>query len=90
MDLSRRPRHADGVRFHQFDNEVLLVHVENATGILLNETASLVWLLCDGARSAADIIELLRDSFPVAAERLPSEVEDALRLLSAHGAIEIE
>lgn len=74
----------------RFDNELLLVHVENATGIWLNETASLVWLLCDGERTVADITALLRDSFPEAREHLPSEVEDAVRLLSAHGAIETE
>ena len=90
MGPSRRPRHAAEVRFRQFDNEILLLRPESGTGIWLNETASLVWLLCNGERTIAEIIELLREAFPVAAENLPAEVEDTLRVLSGHGAIEVE
>ena len=89
MDLSSRPRHAADLRVQRFEGEILLFDGGNATGILLNETASLVWLLCDGERSVSDIIEYLRGSYPLEAERLLSDVADAIDLLSGHGAIVI-
>ena len=90
MDLSSRPRHAAAFEMQRFEDEILLFDAYSATGIWLNQTASLVWLLCDGERRLSDIIDFLRETYPRAADRLPSEVAEAVDLLSGHGAIIIE
>lgn len=90
MELSRRPRHAAKIAVQQFDDEILLLAADGGTGIWLNQTASLVWLLCNGQRTVGEIIALLQEEFPVEADDVSAEVADALRTLSGHGAIEVE
>ena len=90
MHPSSRPRHAADFHMWPFEDEMLLVDSRNATGILLNQTATLLWHLCDGERSVLEIIDLLCETYPLETERLRSDVEEAIDLLSGHGAIVIE
>lgn len=72
----------------QLDNELLLYHPTKTTTVYMNETASLVWQLCDGKRTVGEIVELLSESFPEAGEDLVSDIEKTLDTFSQHGAIE--
>lgn len=62
----------------------MVYHPDEGRALYLNETASLVWRLCDGERSVADIEALLRDAFPDATE-LPADVDVAIGFLVDHG-----
>lgn len=62
----------------QMDNEVLLFNPHNQMVLYLNETASLIWQLCDGERSLPEMIELLVEAYPEAASTIPGDVERTL------------
>jgi hypothetical protein len=54
----------------------------------LNETASIIWRLCDGNRTTTEIVALLTDAFPEEAETIEQEVEATMRSFLEHEAIE--
>lgn len=85
----RAPRRAAGLRTELLDDELLLYHAERTRVIALNPTASLIWSLCDGGRSLAEVERLLVDAYPEAASRIPVEVEQAVKLLVEEGALEL-
>ena len=77
----RRPQAASHRRaVVYFCSAVLIVY--------LNETASLIWHLCDGQRTTDEVAELLRDSFPEPGGTIADDIEATLRLFVDHGAIE--
>jgi hypothetical protein len=88
MEGSRIPKPVPDYRLEELDNELLLYHPAQTKTIYLNETASLVWQLCDGERSEQDIVDLLRESFPEAADTVESDVARTLDNFREHGAIE--
>jgi Coenzyme PQQ synthesis protein D (PqqD) len=90
MQLSSRPRHAADFSLRQFEDEILLFDPGSATVIWLNQTAALLWCLCDGERSVVEMIDLLCETYPLESGRLRSDVEEAIDLLSGHGALVIE
>lgn len=73
----------------QLDDELLLYHPTKTTTVYMNQTASIVWQLCDGKRTVGEITELLRESFPEAGDELTVDVEKTLDTFSQHGAIQL-
>ncbi|MGE4055263.1 MAG: PqqD family protein, partial [Vicinamibacterales bacterium] len=60
----RIPSRVEHFSLERLDNEILLYHPGLTKAIHLNETAALVWELCDGQRSIAEIGTLLGEAFP--------------------------
>jgi len=83
----RIPAPADHVETELVDNEVLLYHPRQTTAVYLNPAAAMVWGLCDGARTVADIIALLQDSYPDAGATMVEDVEHAIESLHKDGMI---
>lgn len=77
-------------KLEELDNELLLYHPAKTKTVYLNETASLVWQLCDGKRNVGEIAALLKESFPEAADRVDEDVESTLKTFADHGAIELK
>lgn len=71
------------------DDELLLYHPGETTTVYMNQTAAIVWKLCDGKRTVAEIIEMLSESFPEAGGDLGQDVQEVLDNFSQHGAIAI-
>ena len=88
MTVTRRPRQKPDYRLAKLDNEVLLYHPARATVLYLNETASLIWKLCDGKRTTAEIAELIKDAFPEQATKIDDEVKSTLRSFAEQDALE--
>ena len=86
MEASDRPLRCDGFLTQEFDGEVILFDPNQTRALCLNPTASLIWGLCDGAISVNEIVQLLQDAFPEAAD-LAADVRSALDTLSQHDAI---
>ncbi len=84
----RIPRRTPDYRLEQLDNELLLYHAGKTTALYLNETASMIWQLCDGQRSDREITDLLSEAFPEVGGTVAVDVETALRRLEEEGAIE--
>ena len=83
----RRPKQTPGFRLEALDAEILLYHPAKTTTLYLNETASLVWRLCDGIRTTDEIEQLLQDAFPADEATIRRDVESALQELAKLDAI---
>ncbi len=67
----------------KFDNEITVYHPSLTTSIYLNETGGLIWELCDGKRTVADIIALLEAEYPESREQIKAGVIDIISRLLA-------
>ena len=86
--VGKRPAQLPDYRLEEkLDGEILLYHPSKTTVLYLNPTASLIWELCDGRRTTAEIVELLRGAFPEATDSLDEDVESTLRKFMEHDAI---
>jgi coenzyme PQQ biosynthesis protein PqqD len=83
----RIPVRVDHVETEVVDSEVLLYHPQRTTAVYLNPAAGLVWGLCDGARSVADIIAVLVESYPDAEAAIAEDVREAVESLQKDGMI---
>jgi hypothetical protein len=81
-----RPRRRDGFLLQELDDEILLYHPQQTRAVYMNATATLIWGLCDGATSVAEIIRLLQESFPHSAD-LDTDVRKTLDDFAEHGAL---
>lgn len=88
MNLDGLPKQNPAYRLEALDGEVLLYSQDDTRILYCNPSASLIWQLCDGARTAGDIIAVLRAAFPDAAETISEDVETALGEFERLGAIE--
>lgn len=73
----------------EIDDELLLYHPAKTRAVYLNETAALVWQLCDSKRSVADIISLLEENYPES-DSIESDVAQTLKQLSENEAVELK
>ena len=71
----------------RIDNELLLYHPVKTKAVYLNESAALVWKLCDSSRSVAEIISLLEENYPES-DSVRDDVQKVLQDLSDAGALE--
>jgi hypothetical protein len=73
----------------QFDNEVVLFSLNGADVVALNQTAHLVWRLCQESLTVGQIIGLLSDTYPDQAEEIRADVIAALETMADRGIIEL-
>jgi len=85
---SNKPRRRPDYRLEPMDQELLLFHPERGTVLYCNETAALIWQLCDGQRTVEEIVALLVEAYPEAADSITGDVEATVREFTAHGALE--
>lgn len=71
----------------EIDGETLLYRLGSHQTIHLNETASLIWSLCDGTRSLRMMMDELRGLFPDAAAEIEADVQEAVSRLADEGAV---
>lgn len=76
-----------GCLLEQMDEDSLLFNPETATTLHLNPSSALVWQLCDGERSMAQLIAELAAQFPGQAVQIPDDVAAAVDELQRQGAI---
>ena len=88
MDRMAIPRPRGDYKLVELEGESMLYHSGEGKAFYLNDTASMLWKLCDGRRSVATIEDLLGDAYPEATE-LSGDVEAAFSFLVGHGAVEI-
>lgn len=89
MLISVKPRQKSGYQLEMMDGELLLYHLNETRILYLNQTASLIWQLCDGSQSVNDIITLLCDAYPESADAISSEVPKTLQQFLDFGCVEI-
>lgn len=85
--MARRPRATAGYVIEEIDGELLLLHPSNEIILHTNQTAALVWRLCNGEQSVAEIVALLGDAYPEASADIAADVPALLLELAGQGAI---
>ncbi len=88
MDLASKPQRKADYRLEMIDDELLLYHPSQTTILYCNQTASLVWQLCNGQHTAQEMIILLSEAYPETVDTLATDVEAVLRQFVNHEAIE--
>lgn len=83
----QRPARAEGYSVEELDGELLLFSPASGSVIALNQTAALVWNLCDGSRTVEEIAALIAAAYPDAAAEIPGDVADVVALFGRHGAL---
>ncbi|MCK5717795.1 MAG: PqqD family protein [Thiomargarita sp.] len=86
LDIIQRTPH---YQLEKFDNELLLYHPAKTQAVYLNETAALIWNLCDGQRTFLDIQILLQEAYPEMSHQIPQDLNTTLEQLVQQGVIEL-
>ena len=89
MNLSAKPKQKPDYHLELIDGELLLYHLNETRILYFNETASLIWRLCDGQQSIGKIITLLSEAYPEAAGTIAADVEETVQQFLTAGCIEL-
>lgn len=89
MDPTSKPRRKPDYRLELLDDEIVLYHPTDTRMLYFNQTASLIWQLCDGERSVEQIIALLAAAYPEAETDIPADVQATLEDFLKQGCIEV-
>ncbi len=89
MEETSKPQRKPDYRLELLDNELLLYHPTDTKIFYFNQTASLIWQLCDGQHSVKEIIELLNDAYPESIDTISADVATTLQQFEEHGCIEV-
>lgn len=88
---TKRPRQVSGYQVadkESLSGEMVLFHPATQKILYSNRTSALIWGLCDGQRTVADIIQLLSKAYPDSASEIETDVCDTLLTFARQGAIE--
>jgi len=83
------PRPARGYVLEELDDELVLFEPDSGRVVQANVTAALVWGLCDGRRSVAEIADLLAAAYPGQEAGVRADVPRIVAELAVLGALEI-
>ncbi len=64
------------------DGEMLLYNPSSSVTLHLNGPSAIVWQLCDGERSAEEIIALVKEAYPDQSEQIEEDVASVIDDLS--------
>ena len=81
MHLNKIVRLQPDYLLERIDNEITVYHPTLTTSFFLNETGALIWALCDGTRSVAEIIRTLGDLYPESRAQIATDVTDLVTAL---------
>jgi hypothetical protein len=85
-DLTK-PLRKQEYRLEKMDNELLLFNPQDLVVLYLNESASVVWQLCDGQRTISQIAELIAEAYPDAEKSILDDVQETILLFRDKGAV---
>jgi hypothetical protein len=88
MTAPNKPRRMPEYRLEKMDDEMLLLNPAKTKILYCNDTASLIWQLCDGTHSTPEIAAILIDAYPEAADVIAADVEATLKQFLEQAAIE--
>jgi hypothetical protein len=74
MDSSKVVLLAPDYFLEKIDGEITVYHPSLTTSLYLNETGALIWELCNGRRTVAEVIDILQDRYPESRAQIPAEV----------------
>ncbi len=87
MQMTLCPRPAPGFQMETLDDEIVLLHPARNLILHSNQGGALIWSLCDGRRSVAEIVELLSAAYPESADDIAVDVPQTIQELLSRGAL---
>lgn len=90
LELDGIPHHSPDAQVQKFDDEVVIYFTLRKKAVYLNETAALIWELCDRTRTVADIVKLISDNYPDQIEQVREHIIEAIEQLWREGALRIK
>jgi pyrroloquinoline quinone biosynthesis protein D len=66
----------EGVLAQEANGQTVLLRLDDGSYYALDEVGALIWELCDGARSLADVIDELCGQFDAPAETVAADVRE--------------
>lgn len=81
------PRPAQGFQMETLEGEIVLLHPTRNIIIHSNQGGALIWSLCDGQRSVAEIVDILGAAYPESADDVAVDVPQTIQELLARGAL---
>jgi hypothetical protein len=81
------PKQAFGFFVEEMEGENLLYRLGGHKAIHLNDTATVIWKLCDGSRTVQDIINLLAKEYRGSETAVAADVREAIEVLVSEGAL---
>jgi hypothetical protein len=88
MTTENKPRQKSDFKLEKMDDDLLLFHPAQNKIFYCNETAALIWQLCNGERTVEEIGALITAAYPESAEAIASEIQNTLQQFFEQGAIE--
>lgn len=82
------PTHKPDYYLEVLDDEILLYHPARTTIFHLNQTAALIWQLCDGRRAESEIVALLIGAYPHNSDDIARETSETLQHFQQQGIID--
>jgi len=74
MNIDDHYQHVPDCLLEEMDGEALLFNPNTATTLHLNGPSRVVWELCNGENSLADIIAALQEAYPDQASQIEGDV----------------
>ena len=87
ITLEDKPLKNDNCRMEELDDEILLYHPGNSKTLYINKSASIIWQLCTGEQTVADIISLIKDAYPAELDSIEQDVIATLTELKDNDAV---
>ncbi len=72
------------------ENEYQLLDIDQQTSIFINESASLIWQLCNGEQTVSQIKTMIKDSYPDMADTIDEGVDQTVEMLESHQALSVK
>ncbi len=90
MDSSFAPKARDDLVFRQLEDEWVVYDSRAEQLHVLNHSAAVVWLYCNGTATVGEIVDAVRKTYApdVPREQVAAEVATALRELADRGLFE--
>jgi hypothetical protein len=85
-----RPRPAPEYQAEILEGELVVFHPSSNKVLHSNPSAAVIWKLCDGRRSIAEITRILCEAFPESAEQIKKDVPEAIQLFVDNGVMALE
>ncbi len=82
------PKQVSDIEIETFGDGVLLYHQTIREAVHLNSSAAVIWALCDGNNSMADIENILKNAYPKGKDSIHKDINFTLEKLQQNNAIE--
>lgn len=89
MTSEPMPKRGGKFEVEEMDHESLIYRRPSKTAIYLNDTATVIWKLCDGTRTMQQIGDLLAESYPDNAAEIRADVKATIDELVRSGVLRL-